>query len=56
MPAPAPELSGQTVVLDRQGWGLAFRDARLASDPAEGDVAVSITLDARRKGSTVATR
>lgn len=44
------------VVLDRQGWGVAFRDARLASDPAEGDVAVSITLDARRKGSTVATR
>ena len=44
------------VVLDRQGWGLALRDAKLASDPAEGDVAVSITLDARRKGSTVATR
>ena len=44
------------VVLDRQGWGVAFRDSRLASDPAEGDVAVSITLDARRKGSTVATR
>jgi hypothetical protein len=44
------------VVLDRQGWGIAFRDARLASDPAEGDVAVAITLDARRKGSTVATR
>ncbi|MFL5606086.1 MAG: YceI family protein [Gemmatimonadaceae bacterium] len=44
------------VMLDRQGWGVAFRDARLASDPAEGDVAVSITLDARRKGSTVATR
>jgi hypothetical protein len=45
-----------SVVLDRQGWGLAFRDARLASDPAEGEVAVAITLDARRKGSTVATR
>jgi hypothetical protein len=44
------------VVLDRQGWGVAFRDAKLASDPAEGDVAVAITLDARRKGSTVATR
>jgi hypothetical protein len=44
------------VLLDRQGWGVALRDAKLASDPAQGDVAVSITLDARRKGSTVATR
>jgi hypothetical protein len=45
-----------SLVLDRQRWGVALRDAKLASDPAEGDVAVSITLDARRKGSTVATR
>ena len=45
-----------SVLLDRQGWGVAFRDAKLASDPAEADVAVSITLDARRKGLTVATR
>jgi hypothetical protein len=44
------------VLLDRQGWGVALRDAKLATDPAQGDVAVSITLDARRKGSTVATR
>jgi hypothetical protein len=44
------------VVLDRQGWGVALRDAKLAGDPADSDVAVSITLDARRKGSTVATR
>ncbi|MDQ6634442.1 MAG: YceI family protein [Gemmatimonadota bacterium] len=45
-----------SVLLDQPGWGVAFRDAKLARDPAEGDVAVSITLDARRKGSTVATR
>jgi hypothetical protein len=43
-------------VLARDGWGVAFRDAKLGRDPADGDVAVSITLDARRKGSTVATR
>jgi hypothetical protein len=45
-----------SVVLARDGWGVAFRDAKLARDPADGDVTVSITLDARRKGSTVATR
>jgi hypothetical protein len=44
------------VVLARDGWGVAFRDAKLARDPADADITVSISLDARRKGSTVATR
>lgn len=44
------------LVLAREGWGVALRDARLASDPAEGDVSVSISLDARRKGTMVAGR
>ena len=44
------------VVLDRGGWGVAYRDARLTSDPADGDIGLSITLDARRKGSMVAQR
>jgi hypothetical protein len=44
------------VVLDRAGWGVAYRDARLTNEPADGDLALSITLDARRKGSVVAQR
>ena len=44
------------VVLTRDGWGVAFRDAKLASAPAEGDIAVAISLDARRKGTVVAER
>jgi polyisoprenoid-binding protein YceI len=44
------------LVLDRQQWGIVYRDSRIVNDLVDDDIQLAITLDARRRGTVVARR
>ena len=47
-------IATSSLTIDRQRWGIAYRGSRLTNDLVDDDIQLAITLEARRRGASVA--
>lgn len=49
-------IATSALTIDRQRWGVAYRGSTITNDLVDDEIRLSITLDARRRGASVAAR